>query len=236
MLLESLDRLVFPRVCLGCNLPDQLICPNCWKQICPPAEHLPPWTTLSLTTRSQTETEAIAPHWAVGEYGGILRQFLLAAKHRKDIKVLDELSECGYALGSAMGRTRMLELSLGGAQCAWIVPAPSRFRRRWNGSDVALPLAVGVACGISRELGIHTRVVEACALKWGAGTQAGKTGTDRRNGRIGSMKARCLPPQDIPLIFVDDIVTTGATINEMARCLNTQPIALASLGRITTRS
>lgn len=236
MLIESLDRLAFPRACLGCATSDHLICPECWENICPPAEHIPPWTTLTLTPYDSAKTHDPTPHWAVGEYSGIVRNFLLAAKHRTDIKVLDELSECGYALGTAMGRSRMLELVVGGAENVWIIPAPSRLRRRWARRDVALPLAVGIACGISHELRIHTSVVEACALKWGAGTQAGKTGAARRNGRVGSMKARCTPPKDTPLIFVDDIVTTGATINEMARCMSAHPIAIASLARVTTRS
>ena len=103
----------------------------------------------------------------------------------------------------------------------WVVPAPSSWGRRLRGRQVALPLARGVARGLASvaPAGLRVCVVDALALRVGAGSQSGKAGAARVVGRMGAMRARVAVPMDAIVIAVDDVVTTGATIREMERAL-----------------
>lgn len=71
----------------------------------------------------------------------------------------------------------------------------------------------------SAEPGVRVRVVDAVALRVGAGSQSGKAGAARTVGRMGSMRSRVAVPADVLIVAVDDVVTTGATIREMERVL-----------------
>ena len=101
------------------------------------------------------------------------------------------------------------------------MPAPSSWGRRLRGRQVALPLARGVARGLALGCppGVRVRVVDAVALRAGAGSQSGKAGAARTVGRMGSMRARVVAPVGALVVAVDDVVTTGATIREMERVL-----------------
>lgn len=168
------------------------------------------------------------PCWALGEYEGRLRNILLAAKHRDRADADVFLWRAGRTLGQAIARSAVLAH----AGEYWVIPAPSRWRRRWRGREVALLLAQGAAQAISEERGERVRVVRACALKWGAGTQAGRSGGERRRGRLGTMRARVRVPDDVALVIVDDVVTTGATIREMQRVLGQQVMGVLALCRV----
>lgn len=242
MPLNVLRKLLFPHTCVGCGCWDQVLCAECFALVCPPPDEIAPWKALELDWDKDshegdaaTENTLDTPHWSVGEYAGVLRRFLLAAKHRPDIRLEDALLECGYTLGVAMAQSQMWQAEPWSRRDAWVVPAPSCWRRRYAGREVALPLAVGVAKGLCDSLGINTIVVEACALRWGAGSQSGRSGAARRGGRHRAMKLRCPLPEDASLVVVDDIVTTGATIAEMLRCMGKSADGVASLCHVTTR-
>ena len=67
--------------------------------------------------------------------------------------------------------------------------------------------------------GVRACVVDALALRVGAGSQSGKAGAARVVGRMGSMRPRAEVPAGVLVVAVDDVVTTGATIREMERVL-----------------
>lgn len=225
MSVSGLLSVFFPRSCVGCGQWDYLLCPRCEAILCPQRK-FPPWRIMPLPG---WEGEIDVPHWAIGEYAGELREFVLAAKHRPDIRLERYLLAAGDNMGTAMGCSKILAAEFSQVGRVWVVPAPSRFRRRYRGQDVALPLAVGVARGLSERLGIRTEVVEAFAVKWGRGSQSGLAGAERRRGRQGAFRLLCSVPEGVGLLFVDDIVTTGATIQEMSRCVGRVPSAVASI-------
>lgn len=93
-------------------------------------------------------------------------------------------------------------------------------------------LADGVACGICEQRGVRALVVQACALKWWVGSQAGRSGSERRYGRVGTMRARVSIPPDVGVVIVDDVVTTGATIREMRRVLGETVMGVLALCQV----
>lgn len=174
------------------------------------------------------------PHWVLAEYAGVARNLVLAAKHRSDVKLEFFLVDAGFELGKRVGES---VLSRGWeGRVIRVIPAPSRLRRRLAGREVALPLAVGVAQALSESVGGEVWMQESFRLRWGSGTQAGKSGIQRKRGRIGTME--CLRPfvEGEVIVFVDDIVTTGATIREMARALGRVPDAVVSLCGVSLSS
>ena len=171
----------------------------------------------------------------MGDYAGSLRHIILAAKHSSHTDLSDFLDEAGARLGAALGgvlgvagapaaASGSLEgraSCAGGAVDVWVVPAPSSWKRRLRGRQVALPLAHAVARALAAGArpGVRVRVVDAVRLRIGATSQSGKAGAQRTVGRMGSMRALAVPGPGVRVVAVDDVVTTGATIREMERVL-----------------
>lgn len=169
----------------------------------------------------------------MGDYAGPLRRIVLTAKHSARTDVTDFLDEAGARLGASLARVLGVAgspasaggsrqgraSSAGGAVEVWVVPAPSSWKRRLRGRQVAMPLARAVARALaaSARPGVRVRVVDAVRLRVGASSQSGKAGAQRTVGRMGAMRALAVPPRGVLVVAVDDVVTTGATIREMER-------------------
>lgn len=214
---------MLPVQCAGCRAWDQVLCPSCRSLA--DREPLP----MSLEGR-----RGVVPGVVLGDYSDPLRRIVLSAKHSPRADVTDFLDRAGVRLGASLCAVLGLEPASGeGARAGrssalsasesqvWVVPAPSSWKRRLRGRQVAMPLARAVARGLAsrgRE-GVRVRVVDAVRLRVGATSQSGKAGPQRMVGRMGSMRALVIPRGDVRVIAVDDVVTTGATIREMERVL-----------------
>ena len=173
----------------------------------------------------------------MGDYAGSLRRIILAAKHSSRTDLSDFLDEAGARLGTALGGVLGVAGSpaadagslegrascAGGAVDVWVVPAPSSWKRRLRGRQVALPLARAVARAFAASatpgVRVRVRVVDAVRLRVGVTSQSGKAGAQRTVGRMGSMRALAVPGPGVRVVAVDDVVTTGATVREMERVL-----------------
>ena len=222
-LVDGLWGALLPVQCAGCLAWDEVLCPSCRSLAAAPA----------LPTAVDGARGPI-PGVVLGDYSGPLRRIVLAAKHAARTDVSDFLDEAGAALGASLrevvapvgsppgrvGGVTGRVCAAGEAVTVWVVPAPSSWRRRLRGRSVALPLARGVARGLaSAAPGVRACVVDALALRVGAGSQSGKAGAARVVGRMGSMRPRAEVPVGVLVVAVDDVVTTGATIREMERVL-----------------
>ena len=215
---------LLPVQCAGCRAWDEVLCPSCRRHA--QAEPIP-----TVVDGARGDLPALA----MGDYAGSLRRIILAAKHSSRTDLSDFLDEAGARLGTALGgvlgvagspaaAAGSLEgraSSSGSAVDVWVVPAPSSWRRRLRGRQVALPLARAVARALAAGArpGVRVRVVDAVRLRIGATSQSGKAGAQRTVGRMGSMRALAVPPHGVLVVAVDDVVTTGATIREMERVL-----------------
>ena len=215
---------LLPVQCSGCRAWDEVLCPSCRSLASGPAH-----------VASIDGVRGPLPLVVMGDYDGPLRRIVLAAKHSSRTDLSDFLDEAGARLGTALGgvlgvagspaaAVGSLEgraPSTGGAVDVWVVPAPSSWKRRLRGRQVALPLARAVARALAAGArpGARVRVVDAVRLRIGATSQSGKAGAQRTVGRMGSMYALAVPGPGVLVVAVDDVVTTGATIREMERVL-----------------
>lgn len=215
---------LLPVQCAGCRAWDEVLCPSCRSLASGPAH-----------VASIDGVRGPLPLVVMGDYDGPLRRIVLAAKHSARTDLSDFLDEAGARLGTALGGVLGVAGSLaaavgslegrapstGGAVDVWVVPAPSSWKRRLRGRQVALPLARAVARALAAGArpGVRVRVVDAVRLRVGATSQSGKAGAQRTVGRMGSMYALAVPGPGVLVVAVDDVVTTGATIREMERVL-----------------
>ena len=221
-LARGLIGAILPVQCGGCRAWDEVLCPSCRR-----LAQVEPTPTLIEGARGDI------PALAMGDYAGPLRRIVLTAKHSARTDVTDFLDEAGARLGASLARVLGVAGSPAGAggfrqgraSCAggavevWVVPAPSSWKRRLRGRQVAMPLARAVARALaaSARPGVRVRVVDAVRLRVGASSQSGKAGAQRTVGRMGAMRALAVPPRGVLVVAVDDVVTTGATIREIER-------------------
>ena len=223
-LMRGLVGALLPVQCAGCRAWDEVLCPSCRSLAGGPAH-----------VASLEGVRGPLPLVAMGDYDGPLRRIVLAAKHSARTDVSDFLDEAGARLGTALagvlgvagspaaaaGPLEGRASSTGGAVEVWVVPAPSSWKRRLRGRQVALPLARAVARALAASAtpGVRVSVVDAARLSVGATSQSGKAGAQRTVGRMGSMRALAVPGPGVRVVAVDDVVTTGATVREMERVL-----------------
>lgn len=223
-LARGLIGAILPVQCAGCRAWDEVLCPSCRR-----LAQVEPTPTLIEGARGDI------PALAMGDYAGPLRRIVLTAKHSARTDVTGFLAEAGARLGASLARVLGVAGSPagaggsrqgwapvgGGAVDVWVVPAPSSWKRRLRGRQVALPLAHAVARALAAGArpGVRVRVVDAVRLRIGATSQSGKAGAQRTVGRMGSMRALAVPGPGVLVVAVDDVVTTGATIREMERVL-----------------
>lgn len=128
------------------------------------------------------------PLVALGTYGGGLRSLILAAKHRSAHAVI-------HRLGGA----------LRDAALPW-------------GNVIAVPVPSSQPGFLARGYGLGSTIARAAELTVAnclhmddLGTQRGRHRTERhrRNMRVGSRR----PPIGSRVVIVDDVMTTGASIN-----------------------
>lgn len=192
-LARGLIGAILPVQCAGCRAWDEVLCPSCRR-----LAQVEPVPTIIEGTRGDL------PALAMGDYAGPLRRIVLTAKHSERTDVTDFLDEAGARLGTAVARVLGVAGSPaaaggsregrapvgGGAVDVWVVPAPSSWKRRLRGRQVALPLARAVARALaaSARVGVRVRVVDAVRLRIGASSTATTTAP-----RGGTASARIAP-------------------------------------------
>ncbi len=198
--LSTAGDLLLGGACPGCGTPGSGVCQGCSEAVGggvvgPQRRDLDDWPAV----------------WSAGTYGGRLRELVTAHKERG-------ARTATGVLGDALARSVAgLVLAEGaGTGRLQLAPVPSTARTlRDRGYDSVLLLArhaarrlaaAGLEVGVTRALH-HTRAV---------GDQSHLTSQERWQNLRGALGAR---PGRLPVVVVDDIVTTGATMAEACRAV-----------------
>ena len=182
-LAHHLGELLFPRACAGCAAPGYLLCPTCKKRLAtPPFQHTP---NLSVHV----------PVFALGTYDTPHRGVILAMKEKKNLAVRRHI---GTVLAAALDHLEARGDIIPGAH---LIPAPTRpSAARARGGD-----PVSAVCHAS---GRPTH--DVFSLLDATPDQASLDESARRRNLSGNVQLSAVPQG--PLIVVDDVVTTGATL------------------------
>jgi len=227
---RAFEQLLLPAECLVCHgllgtaYADQLVCPVCrlrWRPVRPPwcercgqpEPHFGPcrlcreWPEALRTVRSGVWLDggARAAVHAL-KYGGLPR----------------------IAADLALALTRLVPHPPPGAQLVPIPLGPARLKRRGYNQSEVLARALGVTWGLrvrsqllarTRDTPTQTALTPAARLA----NVAGAFGVQNDECRVKNDPTRtnstfCI--QHSPLVLIDDVFTTGATLAEAARALS----------------
>lgn len=191
----ALLELLLPHPCAGCAGPDGPLCAQCR-------------TLLWRRPRRCAPRPGCPPVWAAGPHGGYDRRVLLAFKEGGADALAVPLGERLARVYAASGWASPDTL---------LVPVPGRGASSGTGpvarlTGSCLAASGGAAAGRSMSLLRH---------RVGARRQVGLGRAERLRNRTGVFVSDRVPPRarGTPVVVVDDVVTTGATVAEAARAL-----------------
>ena len=155
--------------------------------------------------------------YALARYSGSARSLVLAYKERGRRDLAGRL---GAALAAALPYVPSARTDAAGRW--WLVPAPSRrVASRVRGGPHLLRLARACAAELAAA-GCAATVAPALCLGPGVRDAVGLDRGQRAANLAGRIRldSRGLPPPATPVVLLDDVVTTGATVAACTRALH----------------
>ncbi|MFF5522286.1 ComF family protein [Streptomyces coeruleorubidus] len=218
---QDLTDLVLPAECGGCGRPRTVLCAECRAVLSGVAAR---------RVRPVPEPPGLPVVHAAAPYADEVRATLLAHKERGALALAGPL---GVALAGAVraGLRKAWGGSWAGAEGAWsrdfgaavlLVPVPSGRRAvRARGHDPARRIALAAA-GELRRSGVPARVLGVLRQQRAVADQSELNSRQRLDNLAGALAvvlggARLLSGG--PVVLVDDVMTTGASLAEAARAV-----------------
>ncbi|HWI42886.1 MAG TPA: phosphoribosyltransferase family protein [Nocardioides sp.] len=227
LLADGFTDLVLGSSCVGCGRAGRALCTTCRGRF--PTHAHPAWPTPTPT--------GLVPPFATGPYEDLLRAMVLAHKERRVLALARHLGDLlARSVAAALGPVQGSPVVL--------VPVPSRQAAvRQRGHD---PTAAMTRCA-ARALSAHGIPVHAARLlrlRPGVADQAGLDARGRAANLAGSMAASSAVVRRLAerfprahVVVCDDVLTTGATLREAQRALETAgvPVLAAATVAATRR-
>ncbi|WP_345596505.1 ComF family protein [Streptomyces marokkonensis] len=215
---RDLTDLVLPAECGGCGRARSVLCPRCRTALNGGAPR---------RVRPVPEPSGLPVVHAAARYADEVRAALLAHKERG---VLALAAPLGAALAGAV-RAGLREAGTGvgglgpvrGRGPVLLVPVPSARRAvRTRGHDPARRIALAAA-GELRRTGTSARVLAVLRQRYAVADQSGLGARQRLDNLAGALAVvpgggRLLCGGG-PVVLVDDLMTTGASLTEAARAV-----------------
>lgn len=202
---QDLTDLVLPAECGGCGRPRTVLCPECRAALS---------GAVPCRVRPVPEPPGLPVVHAAARYADEVRAVLLAHKERGALALAAPL---GVALAGAVRAG-----AVWGHGAVVLVPVPSARRAvRARGHDPARRIALAAA-GELRRGGTPARVAAVLRQRRDVADQAGLNSRQRLENLAGALAVvpggwRLLA--DGPVVLVDDLMTTGASLAEAARAV-----------------
>jgi ComF family protein len=209
-LLDRLLAFVVPPLCVGCREPElsgRAVCPECRASLVPLGDPrcgrcgAPVVTAAARCPECRGRTLAFRSAWAPFAYEAAARRLVAALKAR------------GATRSAAFMGAEIASRAPPGFLHGKLVPVPAHpARRRREGSNQAASLAGAIARLTGQP------VAELLARRRRSTPQVGLPRQARLANARGSVFARTTAPPG-RLVLVDDVYTTGATLDACARAL-----------------
>ncbi|MFI1801514.1 ComF family protein [Streptomyces sp. NPDC020379] len=215
---QEITGLVLPVDCAGCGRWRTVLCEECRAAL-----------SGSRARRVWPDPVPVGlpPVHAAARYGDRVRSVLLAHKERGALALAGPL---GAALAGAVRAVvegadgGEGEVGRGGGGPLLLVPVPSaRHAVAARGHDPGRRIALAAA-GVLRRAGLPARTATVLRQRRAVADQAGLDARQRRanvSDALGVLKgAEGLLCQKGPVVLVDDLMTTGASLSEAARAVS----------------
>ncbi len=209
-LLRDALHTIAPELCPGCGAllrdGDAPYCESCRASL--DAAPLPSELLIDISSQLGQDALALA---AIGslyafEQGSVVQRLVHAVKYHGCLRL-------GRRLGEELGAVLRLYPEFRDTDC--VVPVPQhRARRRQRGYNQAEAVARGVADAVRARLDTHSLL-----RRRNTRSQTTLDAEERRVNTTGAFLARTGAVEGLIVMVVDDVCTTGATLNECATAL-----------------
>jgi predicted amidophosphoribosyltransferase len=227
---QDLTDLVLPAECGGCGRPRTVLCPECRAVLSGAAPS---------RVRPVPEPPGLPVVHAAARYADEVRATLLAHKERGALALAAPL---GTALAGAVRaglRQAPGHAAAGHGVPVLLVPVPSaRAAVRARGHDPARRIALAAA-GELRRTGTAARVLSVLRQRRAVADQSGLNSRQRLDNLAGALAVAPGSERLLrggPVVLVDDLMTTGASLAEAARAVRAATAAEEGTGAYGRRA
>ncbi len=221
--------LVYPPQCIQCKKIGYRICPTCWQQRIYFSEKIcavcgSPLQENSICLGCATESQRFEKIRSLGPYQGILRSFILAMKFKRDLGLPELILPDLVAL---------IEKSGFPVDC--LIPVPlskKRLKQRGYNQVVLWGIPLGKVLGIPFNTTILTQTKETAS-------QVSLSAEERWKNIRGAFSVDIDQVEGKDILILDDVITTGATLDECARVLRkagARKISALTIARSTIKN
>ncbi|WP_431047744.1 ComF family protein [Streptomyces sp. P1-3] len=227
---QEVSGLVLPVGCAGCGRPRTALCGRCQAVLCGPGVR---------RVWPQPVPAGLPAVHAAGAYEDEIRAVLLAHKERGGLRLAEPLGAALAGAARAAARAAVRSGGDGGAGTAsgggeragprrcpggplLLVPVPSARRAvAARGHDPARRIA-RAAAGALRRRGVPARALPVLRQRRSVRDQSGLDARQRRANLRGALRVAAGAGGLLaagPVVLVDDLMTTGASLAEAARAV-----------------
>jgi predicted amidophosphoribosyltransferase len=206
---DALVDLVLGGRCAGCDRPGVTLCAGCRELL----------TTLTpFRAWPDPRPPGLPPPTAGAPYADELRRLIIA--HKENAR---------YALARPLGGVLAAAVlsALGDGRGVWLCPVPSaRGTVRQRGHDPLRRITKAAVRALRRQ-GIDARLADVLQVVRRPDDQAGLSAERRTANLDGAFAARSRWAErltDQPVLLVDDVITTGSTLAEACRAVESRGI------------